>query len=244
MRKTAIFVEGQTELIFVREYLLRFFEYQNIDLECRTLFSDGKFGSTEYDFPNSHAEFHFQIINVGGDTAVLSRLLKREKYLRQAGYEKIVGLRDMFTEEYQKLSGRVDTEINAKFLAASKKAIESRATQPERISLCFATMETEAWMLGMFELLERTDEKLTPDFIQENLGIDLKVTDPETHFYQPSKDLDDIFQLIGKRYTKKKGDVEAIANVSEKADYENLLEKSVCSTFNQFHEVIFNNSES
>ena len=64
MKKIAIFVEGQTELIFVREYLLKQFEYQGIDLECRNLFKDEKIQSAEYDFPNNEAEIHFQIINV------------------------------------------------------------------------------------------------------------------------------------------------------------------------------------
>lgn len=243
MRKTAIFVEGQTELIFVREYLLRFFAYQNIDLECRTLFSDGKFESAEYDFPNKEAEFHFQIINVGGDTAVLSRMLKREMYLYQAGYEKIIGLRDMFTEEYLKKSATVDPKLNTKFIEASQNAIQRVAAQPKKITLCFATMETEAWVLGMFELFERMDEKLTPEFIHENLEFNLKETDPENYFFQPSKNLDEIFQLIGKAYGKKKGDVEAIANISQKEDFENLLKKSVCSTFNRFHEAILGSSE-
>jgi predicted ATP-dependent endonuclease of OLD family len=33
MKKIAIFVEGQTELIFVREYLLKQFKDQGIDVE-------------------------------------------------------------------------------------------------------------------------------------------------------------------------------------------------------------------
>ena len=243
MRKTAIFVEGQTELIFVREYLLRFFEYQNIDLQCRTLFSDGKYESAEYNAPNAEAGFHFQIINVGGDTAVLSRLLKREDHLWKAGYEKIIGLRDMFTEAYLNLSRTIDAKINARFLAASQKAINERASHPEKISLCFAIMETEAWMLGMLEVFEKIDKKLTPAFIKEQLKIDLENIDPEAAFFQPSKNMDEVFQLVGKSYGKKKGEVEAIAKVSSKENFEHLLTKPSCSTFNQFHEAVFGISQ-
>ena len=50
MRKIAIFVEGQTELIVVREYLLKWFNYENIEIECRTLFTDSKFHAFPYDF--------------------------------------------------------------------------------------------------------------------------------------------------------------------------------------------------
>jgi hypothetical protein len=87
MRKIAIFVEGQTELIVVREYLLRWFNYADIEIECRTLFIEGKFHSAEYDYPTPNPQYHFQIINVGNDNAVLSRILKREQYMWSAGYE-------------------------------------------------------------------------------------------------------------------------------------------------------------
>ncbi len=84
MKKIAIFVEGQTELITLRELLLRDFEY-NVDIECRTLFKPGKFHKTPYDSFAPAADFHFQIINVGNDNAVLQRILRREEYLWNAG---------------------------------------------------------------------------------------------------------------------------------------------------------------
>jgi len=99
MKKIAIFVEGQTELITVREFLLREFDY-TVKIECRTLFKPGKFNKAPYDYNSSDAEFHFQIVNVGNDTAVLQRILEREKHMWNSGYEKIIGLRDMYSQIY------------------------------------------------------------------------------------------------------------------------------------------------
>ena len=50
MVKTAIFVEGQTELIFVREYLLKLYGYNGVEVACFTLFTDGSRNSTEYPY--------------------------------------------------------------------------------------------------------------------------------------------------------------------------------------------------
>ncbi len=59
MIKTAIFVEGQTELIFVRELLLKVFDFQNISLECFNLVTDSNLRPAEYAFSNAEAEYFF-----------------------------------------------------------------------------------------------------------------------------------------------------------------------------------------
>jgi len=127
MIKTAIFVEGQTELIFVREMLLKMFGYQNISLECYTLFTDSNFNSTEYPFPNPEAEYYFQIINVGNDASVLTRMLRRQRQLFKSGFSKIIGLRDMYSREYRKLSkgAEINQELNQKFILAHRNQITS-----------------------------------------------------------------------------------------------------------------------
>ena len=44
------FVEGQTELIFVRELLLKVFDFQNISLEYFNLVTDSNLRPAEYTF--------------------------------------------------------------------------------------------------------------------------------------------------------------------------------------------------
>jgi hypothetical protein len=238
MKKIAIFVEGQTELIVVREYLLKWFEYQNIELECRTLFSDAKFHKTDYDFPNTNAEFHFQIINVGSDNNVLSRILRRESYMWNAGYERIVGLRDMYSAEYRNVSTVIDSDINDRFINSHNDTILQKAQQPERIFMRFAIMETEAWFLGLHDIFEKIDACLTVDYIQTELGLNLAVTNPETDFFHPAVKIKEIYKLFGGNYDKHKGDIEAIVSPLTKHHFEELLSKPKCNSFNSFHEAI------
>jgi Domain of unknown function (DUF4276) len=240
MRKIALFVEGQTELIVVREYLLRWFNYSNISIECRTLFTDGKFHTAPYDFPTPTPQYFFQIINVGNDNAVLSRILKREEYMWNAGYDKIIGLRDMYSKDYREITHRIDANVNNDFINAHEETINTRAKNPKNIAVCFAIMETEAWFLGLSHIFEQMDARLTHLFIQENTAHDLENNDPEKTVFHPAAVLNDIYNLIGQKYKKHEGDIEAILNLTDKTDFENLLNKDKCQSFNQFHEAIHN----
>ncbi len=238
MRKTAVFVEGQTELIFVREFLLKVFEYQNIDLECRTLFTDQSFLKAEYDFPNPAAAYHFQVINVGNDNSVLSRILKREQYMWNTGYERIIGLRDMYSKNYREASNTIQPSVNQRFIDGIQQTIQVKASQPDKISVCFAIMETEAWFLGLYELFEKMNNRLTVTHIHTKLDLNLAAIDPETTVFHPAKCVEEIYALADKSYDKRKGDIEAIASLLEKQDFFTLQARDVCASFNLFFEKI------
>ncbi len=240
MAKTAIFVEGQTELIFVREYLLKWFEYADISLACYNLFSagDAALHPTEYSFSNDLAAHHFQLINVGGDVNVLSHMLKRESRLWNQGFDRILGLRDMYSEAYRKASkGKgIVSDVSAKFIAGAREQIALRAKRPAGMTLCWAIMETEAWILGLYICFERIDKRLTPTYIREQLALDLKANDPERTYFHPAIELGKIVELVGRNYDKSKGEVNAILGYVERSDFSDLLKSNQCASFSTFHE--------
>jgi hypothetical protein len=224
--KTAIFVEGQTELVFVREYLLKFFDYEDISVDCYTLFIDSSFHSTEYAYPNDNATNHFQIINVGNDNAVITRILKREKYLWNVGFDRIVGLRDMY--------GKIDLDLNEEVKKNTKEQIAIKAEKPNQIYFSFAIMEAESWILGFHNCFEKINPLLTVDYIQQCLGFNLETIDPETSFFHPAKTMDDIYQLANETYKKSKGNIEAIMSSLQKQDFEYLKSSGKCTSFEEF----------
>ena len=235
MKKIAIFVEGQTELIFVREYLLKQFEYQGIDVECRNLFRDEKIQSAEYDFPNAEADVHFQIINVGNDTSVLQRILKREQLLWNAGYQRIIGLRDMYSGDYieaMKQPREIKPELNYKFIEGTNKTIEEKAIKPQNIKFHFAIMELEAWFLGIPNLWER--KGISNQSIKEKLGFNLSEIDPETTFLHPAETIKDILKIINEPYRKQASEVESLVSYIEKQDFEDLRNSQKCNSFREF----------
>ena len=238
MKKVAIFVEGQTELIVVREYLLKWFNYENIEIECRTLFTDSKFHIAPYDFVTPTPQYHFQIINVGNDNAVLSRILKREEFMWNAGYDKIIGLRDMYSKAYREMSTIIDANLNQEFINARIETINEKAKQPTKILMCFAIMETEAWFLGLSEIFELIDARLTNAFIQRATDKNLEIIDPEMAIFHPATLMNDIYNLVELRYRKHEGDIEALVKLIERADFESLLRRDKCNSFNVFHNAI------
>lgn len=239
MKKIAVFVEGQTELIFVREMLLKCYAYQNVRIECYTLFSDGKFNSTDYSFPNKDAAVYYQIINIGNDKKVLSSMLNREEYMFSANqaFDKIIGLRDMYSKEYREATNGtgIDLSVNQKFIETYQKTIEERAQHPDRISFHFAIMETEAWFLAMDDLPARLDDQLTVAEIQRKLDINLSKIDPETTVYKPAELLHSIFALAGKSYTKKKAEVDTLLGNIKKEDFDRLNVNDKCAAFTDFY---------
>ncbi len=237
MIKVAVFVEGQTELVFVREYLLKMFDYQDVWIECYTLFTDNSFNTTEYAYPNSIAGYYFQIINVGNDNAVLARILKREQFLWNSGFCKIFGLRDMYSRAYRDevQDGAISEEVNIKFLKGTRQTISERANRPDSIHFCFAIMEIEAWILGIDNLYNALDDSLLST-ITAKLGCDIKSIDPEKEFFHPSAVLTEIFRLKGMGYNKNKGDINAILGGFNKSDFLSLYANGKCASFRKLHD--------
>ncbi len=104
----------------------------------------------------------------------------------------------------------------------------------DRIHLYFAVMEIEAWFLAMYKLFERIDPLLTIEYIQNELGIDFKSIDPEREFFKPSKEVNDIMELIGRGYKKKKDEIEAITNSMQISDFNDAIENNRCECFTEF----------
>ncbi len=236
MRKIAIFVEGQTELILLRELILRKYNWQ-IDLVCANLFNkQSQYTGAEYNISNPQSGLHFKLINVGNDNAVLDRILQQEKYMWSSGYDFILGLRDMYSKEYREeaIDSQIKPELNLKFKTGFQKTIETRAEKPKQIAFFFAIMETETWIIGLNEIFTEFDNRLTNQFIEEKLGYNLENLDPETSFFHPYIELKRIFNLVDKEYGKHKNEVEAIAKkFAEYHDF--LLEKPKCNSFKEFH---------
>jgi hypothetical protein len=243
MRKVAIFVEGQTELIFVREFLLKIFEYQNLNIRCFNLFTNNQSNATDYAFPNQINEalpFYFEIINVGNDNAVLSRILRREAYIWNSGFHKIIGLRDMYGKAYREeaQNAQIDEVLNQQFKSGISEQLAKKAQRPNDIHLIFAIMEVEAWFLGFEEVFTNLDARLTIDFIQQNLDFDLSTIDPETTFFHPTKNLNEIYNLVNQAYTKSRGEIEALMSFLSKDDFELLEMNNKCQSYSEFYNTI------
>ncbi len=234
MKKIAIFTEGQTELVFVRELLLRLADPSKLSIECLELLANNYHG-VPYKYSSPTPEYHFLIVDVHGDEGVLSSIGDRAKQLVETGkYDKIIGLRDMYSGIYKELSpGVISNDVTQKVIDKTNIAI-NEIPYRDRITLHFAIMETEAWFLGMYNVFQKCDRRLTTHHIMEKLGIDLVNTDPQTEFYHPADQINEIFELCTHGYRKRKGDTNLICTRMDSKDFENAVENNRCNSFNTF----------
>lgn len=240
-RKTALFVEGKTEYIFVRDFLCAWYDYdaERMGIECYAFRADKK-DSIPYPFGTRESENFYLIYNVGNDQSVISKMLKESSRLQNAGFQLIVGLNDMYCDAYHKCvkNRQIDLKVNERFKSERNEIIQQRGLDGIMKSH-FAIMEVEAWFLGMYHYLQAIDNKLTPSFIMQSLGIDVK-QDPEIAYYHPAKVLDDIYQLVGKQYDKHESDICAITSKFTKRDYLDLLNSGKCLSFVNFsNDIVF-----
>lgn len=243
LKKIAIFTEGQTELILIKNILIRIIDNSKLSLRCLELV---KHKESENNFYQScpEPEIYILIINVQGDEGVVSSIRDRETNLMGTeGYNTIIGVRDLYGRMYREMSPSViDETVSRTIIEASEKVIMSMENA-QNIEIVFAIMEIEAWILTMPNLFSKVHQTLTTEHIKNKLNIDLNVIDPQRDFYKPSATLKEILALCGLNYRKRRSDVESITSRIDTQDLRDAINSGKCERFGRFYEIIVELSE-
>lgn len=208
MDKMAIFVEGQTERIFLEMCICEVAGRKGLCIQSKQITGGTKAPRTisllnTIGNPAS-AEKFFLIYDCGNDELVKSRILEEYSSLSSSGYSKILGVRDLYPIEYRDL-GRLEQGLCANLPSTN-------------IEIFVAVMETESWFLACYPLFCAINKSLDTAAIKTILGFDPSVYDLEL-VRRPSKSINRIFRRIGLRYQKKKSEVQSIV---DKIDYADL----------------------
>ncbi len=234
MKRIAIFTEGQTELIFIRYLVGIELGWDKISIICISL-GGNKSGIAGLNLENPNADVLFQIIDIGSDGPVLSAIKEREVELFKRGFEKIFGLRDMYSEKYLERAGRkIEPVVIEQFIMDAKSTIQ-KMSSPNKIFFHFAIMEIEAWFLAMWAVFGRINAILTVQYIEEKLNFRLDQIDPQVQFVNPAREVKHILGLIGRKYDKTRGDVEIICRKIDKGDVQAILASNRCQSFKGFY---------
>lgn len=236
MSKVAIFVEGQSEQIFICHLLLQTIDCSKVSFKCLRLYAGKTVPIRRFDFPNPHAEMSFLIVNVGQDEKVLSEIKEREEDLIKQGFDRIIGLRDMYSEEYSKRSpNEINDSVTMSFINGWNSTIQ-KMSDSSKIRIHIAIMELEAWFLGIYDIFKRINSILSVEYIENELGFNLANIDPQTEFFKPAEEVSRIFQLVGLQYKKKEHDVKSICSKINNDDINNAFKNGRCSKFKDFYE--------
>lgn len=196
MRRIAFFVEGQTEQIFVTRLVKELFDPRYINIIQKQFRGGINIPKQEIIRSRSlsrKAQFEFLIFDCGSDNRVKSELLENMVNLHASGYEKIIGMRDLYPldiSDFDKL------KKGLKFLPNSMKDYVSF------FDIIVAIHEIEAWFLAETIHFRNIDKRLNGPFIKRRIGFNPYSINPEKRVH-PAKDLDDIYQLVGKSYNKR-----------------------------------------
>ncbi len=195
MKKMAIFVEGYTEVVFVDQLIEMIANRNSVRIEWRLISGGSTCPRTSRQLkaaPADTGQGHFVVIfDCGGDDLVKSRMLKEYPHLAEAGYSKIICVRDVYPKFKHE-----DIPALEKLLPVYVK------TKPIQVDFILSIMEIEAWFLAEYTHFTRIDPAITLPAIAANLGFN-----PETDDMQqrpaPAEDLQNCYALAGKSYEKK-----------------------------------------
>jgi hypothetical protein len=184
MSTFAIFVEGQTELIFVEPLLFKVLGYQGLRIEL-----EEQYGGLYHEIgvrgaPPGNACYNVLLVNCACDGKVLSAIEERANKLRNAGYDRILGLRDIHP--------RPSDELEEIYALTANRLV----SMPLPCKLIIAVREIEAWFIADTEHFVRYNPLLTLAFIQQEIGVDVVQQDVE-QIPHPSELLKKIYNLVG-----------------------------------------------
>jgi hypothetical protein len=211
MPKLAIFVEGQTELLFLRRLLGYLASRREIYVDEREL--RGKRGVRLLKFvhhrprPEPPPPFWVMVCNCGGDSTVVSDMLEQAPSLAAHGYGQIIGLRDVYPLPYARVSHLEDT---------LERTLRRAGFAAPPMAIALAAMELEAWFIAEWHHFAILDPDLTPEKIQEEMGFDPR-TDSVERIPHPADFLRQIYRLVGLSYHKRRNEVAEITRALDLA---------------------------
>jgi hypothetical protein len=200
MDKLAIFVEGQTEQIFVEKLLLAIAGQQQIHIDMVQAYGGSSriprlWIEVDAHRPDPDKRYYVIIYDCMNDERVLSDIREHYDNLIAQGYKDIIGIRDV--------RPRAPADIPT-IRQDFDTFIPKRPIYP---ILILAIMEIESWFIGEHTHFPRFHPDLTEPRVNAQLGYDPSTCDLET-IPSPADDLCSVYGLVNRGYSKDRRQVE------------------------------------
>jgi hypothetical protein len=188
MKKLAVFVEGQTEQIFVEKLLIEIAGANKILFEKSKAYKDVLIREgTSLKHPDQ--KYYVLLVNCAGDERVKSKIRDTYEDLVNKNYVAIIGLRDVFPQ------------LRSNIPQLQRNLYKYIKTKPIKPELILSIMEIEAWFLAEHSHFEKIHKGLTLNTIKNKLKFHPSEDDMQL-LTNPAADLDRVYQIVGYRYTK------------------------------------------
>lgn len=235
-------MEGLSEMTFVYQMLLTHFDsdWMQVRINCVNLKNADTTPKPD-DYGADDAPNQFLLRNVGNDESVSSMLIEGYDSLKNAGYEQIVGLRDVYGENYKSIYNRsLEPAHVEQFCSDIRESLSDFIADVENVQLHFAVMEVECWLLEIMKrnVMLQLDSRLTTKWVKERLKIDFS-HNLEYSLFHPAVKLSEILSSVGISYSKHWDDIKNIVFKLEKEDFAELYESGRSKSFSAFYKAIF-----
>jgi len=230
MRKVAVYVEGMTELVFVYHCIQAYYQsdWTTFHLDYVSVSPSDRIGLMN-PYGDEAADNQYLLYNCGSDDSVIPTMKDRFQAHFQQGYDRIIGLQDVFGARYFDAykAGHQQIEwdkVNAMIhdLEATVSLLDASGTMQIRFSI----MEIEAWILAMPDLLAECFPGCSLD--------ELLAVNPEVTFVHPFNKMSSLVP-----YVKNFSTVEGIFSRITKAHLGTLLQSGKCPSFARFCGCLF-----
>ncbi|MBT2794483.1 hypothetical protein [Paraburkholderia strydomiana] len=190
-------MEGYTELLFIDRLIREIAAKKQLAVQHRKIRGGGRDGKV----PKRYVELqvptemdgishYVLIVDCGGEKLVAQRVREEHAALDAKGYEKIIGIRDVFPNF---------TKADVPSLRrAMQYAIKTKLAP---VQFVLSVMEIEAWFLSEHLHFPHIDPAITVAAIHAALGFN-PATDDMSDRQAPADDLIAAYELGGKTYTK------------------------------------------
>lgn len=196
MKTVVFFLEGKSEVIFIRKVLISIFP-TDIKITIQRIGINESFEDvySSYQIHCEHARIHFILYDAANDIRVLSIIRSNAPAMLSKGYY-VYGLRDMFSSVYSEESnGKINNAVTNKTIQSIEGNLQTIYNgNDNRLKMFFSVMEIEAWYLGLTTVLSLMGIDINK--AGQILSLDLLTIDPEKIFFKPKTKLKLIYENI------------------------------------------------
>ncbi|HHQ4773730.1 TPA: DUF4276 family protein [Aeromonas veronii] len=232
MRKLAIFVEGQTEQIFIKRLIEEIAGKKNLTIQLDRLQGGASSPRVAIDeiliSSQEETKYYVLIRDSSNDSRVVSDVKDNIYNLEREGFEKVIGLRDLYPITLDELE---DVEFSSNYVIP-KDSIA--------FNIVVAVREIETWFIAEINHYEQIHNDLNLNVINNQLNINLDSIDVET-IEHPSVTLHEIYNLVGFAYKKSRKHVERTVDALDMENtYFNLRDdlSSLATLINEIDEFL------
>lgn len=199
LKRIAIFVEGQTEQMFVTKLFEEVLAKEKLAI-CNTKMTGGNkspisISTIRAEVPNESTKYYILIVDCSGDSTVKTYSLDQRNSLIKKGYLVIVGLLDLYP--------KVKTDLHA-----FKYGLHFKVPQtPIETKFVVSVEEIEAWFLAEISHFINIDNSLDETALTSVLGYNPGTINIED-VNNPASELHKVYASVGKQYQKKRDEVQ------------------------------------